>query len=60
MILDVDQLDLDAFPGEEALLLGDEERPVADPDRIAIRSGSAWAAPIRPAVTQMVATRLTM
>ncbi len=29
------ELDLDAFPGEEALLLGDEQRPIADPDQIA-------------------------
>jgi hypothetical protein len=31
---DVDQLDLDALVGEETLLLGDEERPVADPDEV--------------------------
>ena len=34
MILDVDQLDLDAFPGEEGLLLGEEQRAVAHPHEI--------------------------
>jgi hypothetical protein len=34
VILDVDQLDIDAFLGEQALLRCDEERPVADPDEV--------------------------
>ena len=53
MDLVVDQLDLDALLGEEALLLGEEQRPVAHPREIEDPQRLGVGAPIGAApVTQ--------